>query len=165
MRKIWLAGGCFWGVEGYFQKLKGILDSTVGYGQGNTPEPTYKEVCSGTTGYTEVCEVVYNESIISLQDILDHFFRIIDPTTLNRQGNDRGPQYRSGIFYDDEKDLPIIDAFIDSRRASYRSPIVVEVQPFRNFYPAEEYHQDYLAKNPGGYCHVDMSLAKTDERN
>jgi peptide-methionine (S)-S-oxide reductase len=164
MSKIWLAGGCFWGAEAYFQQLKGVLDTTVGYGQGETPNPTYQDVCSGTTGYAEIVEVHYDETVLSLQKILEHFFRIIDPTTLNRQGPDRGTQYRTGIYYADAADRPLILGFIRSMQAKYADPIVVEVEPFRNFYPAEAYHQDYLQKTPGGYCHVDLGLARPEER-
>lgn len=164
MRKIWLAGGCFWGVEGYFQQLKGVLDTTVGYGQGRTADPTYKEVCSGLTGHTEICEVAYDETVLPLTRVLEHFFRIIDPTTLNRQGADRGTQYRSGIYYTEEEDQAIILQALQKVGQEYTLPLVVEVQRLSSFYPAEDYHQDYLRKNPGGYCHVDMDLAAKDER-
>lgn len=163
-KKIWLAGGCFWGVEGYFQQLKGVADTTVGYGQGHTEHPTYRQVCSGDTGHTEICEVLYDEAILPLPKVLEHFFRIIDPTTLNRQGPDRGTQYRTGIYYTDEADRTVITDVMQKVQTEYKAPIVVEVEPLRNFYPAEEYHQDYLRKTPGGYCHVDMSLAASEER-
>ena len=164
MKKIWLAGGCFWGVEAYFQQLKGVLDTTVGYGQGLTDNPTYKEVCSGETGHTEICEVTYDETILPLTKVLEHLFRIIDPTTLNRQGPDRGTQYRTGIYYIDSSDLPVINEFIRGIQSNYDKPIVVEVEPMKNFSPAENYHQDYLMKTPGGYCHVNLALARTEER-
>lgn len=163
MRKIWLAGGCFWGVEAYFQQLKGVIDTTVGYGQGSTENPTYQEVCTGNTNHTEVCEVVYDETALSLNKVLEHYFRIIDPTSLNRQGADRGMQYRTGIYYTDESDRPVITDFLYSMQTHYRNPIVVEVEPLRSFYPAEEYHQDYLQKNPQGYCHVNLGLAGSNE--
>jgi peptide-methionine (S)-S-oxide reductase len=164
MKKIWLAGGCFWGVEAYFQQLKGVLGTRVGYGQGNTPEPTYQQVCSGTTGHTEVCEITYDEELLSLRKIVEHFFRIIDPMTLNRQGPDRGTQYRSGVYYSDERERKIILDFIKQQQPSYPEPIVVEVEPVKNFYVAEVYHQEYLKKTPGGYCHVNLLLAKPEER-
>ena len=163
-KKIWLAGGCFWGVEGYFQQLKGVSDTTVGYGQGHTEHPTYRQVCSGDTGHTEICEVLYDEAILPLPKVLEHFFRIIDPTTLNRQGPDRGTQYRTGIYYTDEADRNVINNVMQKVQTEYKAAIVVEVEPLRSFYPAEEYHQDYLRKTPGGYCHVDMSLASGEER-
>jgi peptide-methionine (S)-S-oxide reductase len=164
MKKIWLAGGCFWGVEAYLRQLKGVLATRVGYGQGDTAAPTYQEVCSGATGHAEICEVAYDETVLPLPKLLDHFFRIIDPTTLNRQGPDRGTQYRSGVYYQDETERPLILGFIKARQPGYPRPIVVEVEPLSNFYPAEEYHQQYLAKNPGGYCHIDLGLARADER-
>lgn len=165
MKKIWLAGGCFWGVEAYFQQLKGVLDTTVGYGQGIGENPTYEEVCSGETGHAEICEVTYDESILPLRKVLEHFFRIIDPTTLNRQGPDRGTQYRTGIYYSDKEEEGIAQAFVREIQPCYNSPIAVEIKPIRNFYPAEDYHQDYLRRTPGGYCHINLSLAKPEERN
>lgn len=164
MKKIWLAGGCFWGVEAYFQQLKGVLETKVGYGQGILENPTYQQVCSGTTGYTEVCEIVYDEDIIPLPKVLEHFFRIIDPTTLNRQGPDQGTQYRTGIYYSDIGENGLILHFIIDMQKYYTENIVVEIQPVLNFYPAEEYHQNYLQKTAGGYCHVNLRLAKPEEK-
>ncbi|MPL68029.1 Peptide methionine sulfoxide reductase MsrA [bioreactor metagenome] len=164
MKKIWLAGGCFWGVEAYFQQLKGVSETTVGYGQGRLDNPTYEEVCSGDTGHTEICEITYDNVILPLPKLLEHFFRIIDPTTLNRQGPDRGTQYRTGIYYFDKEDKITIDDFIKQSQAGYNRPIVVEVEAVRKFSPAENYHQDYLMKTPGGYCHVNLALAKPEER-
>lgn len=164
MKKIWLAGGCFWGVQAYFQQLKGVLETSVGYGQGNIADPTYHQVCSGTTGHTEVCELSYDEVILPLEKVLEHFFRIVNPTTLNQQGPDRGTQYRSGIYYSDEADREVIIQFVHNKQAYYADEIVVEVEPVRNFYPAEEYHQDYLQKTIGGYCHINLMLAKPEER-
>jgi len=164
MKKIWLAGGCFWGVEAYFQQLKGVLDTRVGYGQGETDDPTYQQVCSGTTGYTEVCELTYDEVIIPLDKVLEHFFRIINPTTLNRQGADRGSQYRTGVYYADEAEREVIVHFIENMQAYYNDEIVVEVEPVMNFHLAEEYHQQYLQHTSGGYCHVNLMLARQEER-
>ena len=164
MKKIWLAGGCFWGVEAYFQQLKGVIATTVGYGQGNSEQPFYQEVCTGTTGHAEICEVDYDETRLSLEKILEHYFRIIDPTTLNRQGLDRGTQYRTGVYYANKEERPVILNFFREMRDHYSKPIVVEVDLLRNFYPAEEYHQNYLHKNQGTYCHVNLGLAKPDER-
>lgn len=164
MKKIWLAGGCFWGVEAYFQQLDGVVDTTVGYGQGVTEQPTYREVCAGDTGHAEICEISYDEQKISLPQLLDHFFRIIDPTALNRQGGDVGPQYRSGIYYREEADQVNIMVFLSAQQAKYALPLVVEVERKRNFYPAEPEHQRYLQKNPNGYCHIDLSLADATER-
>lgn len=164
MKQIWLAGGCFWGVEAYFSQLKGVLSTRVGYGQGAAELPTYKQVCTGMTGHTEICEVTYDEQEISLLQILEHFFRIIDPTTLNRQGPDQGTQYRSGVYYRTEEDKAVVVDFIEKKQSSYTQPIVVEVEPVGRFFPAEDYHQRYLEKTPGGYCHVNLNLAKPDER-
>ncbi len=158
-KEIWLAGGCFWGVEAYFSRVRGVLATTVGYANGKTENPTYEEVCSGKTGHAETVHVVYNPQVVSLDQLLRHFFRIIDPTARNRQGNDVGPQYRSGIYYRDPEDLPAIRSVVAEVQKEYHKLVVTEVLPLTNFYPAEEYHQKYLEKNPGGYCHVDLSLA------
>jgi len=164
MKKIWFAGGCFWGVEAYLRQLSGVLNTTVGYGQGSTDRPSYEEVCTGMTGHAEVCEVTYDEKIIELQKLLEHFFRIIDPTTLNRQGPDEGTQYRTGVYYELAADREIIISFIDKMKSNYAGTIVVEVEPVRCFFSAEEYHQKYLEKTPGGYCHINLDLAKPHER-
>ena len=163
MRKIVIAGGCFWGVEEYYRRLKGIEATRVGYAQGITENPTYQEVCSGKTKHAEVCELTYDEKVISLNKILEHLFRFIDPTSLNKQAHDVGTQYRVGVFYEDEADEPIIKAYIASRQPEYSKPIVLEVQKTGIFYDAETYHQKYLIKNPGGYCHVNMGLIKKEE--
>lgn len=164
MKKIWFAGGCFWGIEAYFMQLKGVINTTVGYGQGITDRPAYQQVCTGTTGYAEICEVTYDEKITSLQKLLEHFFRVIDPTTLNRQGPDRGTQYRTGVYYISEDDKELIINFIKKVQSQYAAPIVVEVEQVGRFFPAEDYHQRYLEKTPGGYCHINLDLAKSDER-
>jgi len=164
MRKIWLAGGCFWGVEAYFQQLKGVLGTRVGYGQGEMDDPTYSQVCSGTTEYTEVCELSYDEVIIPLEKVLEHFFRIINPTTLNRQGADQGSQYRTGVYYADAAEREVIVRFIRVMQTYHTDDIVVEVEPVMNFYLAEEYHQHYLQNTTGGYCHVNLMLARPEER-
>ncbi len=158
MKEIYLAGGCFWGVEEYFSRINGVVDTEVGYANGHTEEPTYKQVCTGITGHTETTYIKYDESKVSLKDLLDRFFRIIDPTLLNRQGGDIGSQYRTGIYYTDEKDIDPIEEVIREKQKDYSKKIVTEVMPLKKYYPAEDYHQDYLKKNPGGYCHIDMSL-------
>jgi peptide methionine sulfoxide reductase msrA/msrB len=161
-KEIWLAGGCFWGVEAYFSRIRGVVATTAGYANGKTENPTYEEVCSGKTGHAETVHVVYNPEVVSLDQLLRHFFRIIDPTARNRQGNDIGLQYRSGIYYRDPEELPVIGAVLAEVQKEYQKPVVTEVLPLANFYPAEEYHQKYLEKNPGGYCHVDLSLAASE---
>lgn len=164
MKRIWLAGGCFWGVEAYFMQLNGVLDTKVGYGQGNADTPTYYNVCSGETGHAEICEVTYDEKVLSLEKILEHYFRIINPVTLNCQGPDQGTQYRTGVYYSEEQERTRILAFIEEKQVSYTEPIVVEVESVNNFHLAEEEHQEYLRKRPGGYCHVNLGLAKTEEK-
>lgn len=156
---IYLAGGCFWGMEGYFKRINGVLKTEVGYANGHTENPTYEEVCQQNTGHAETIKVEYDADIISLTDILRHFFRVIDPTTLNRQAHDVGTQYRSGIYYTDPADHDIIQATINAEQGRYKAPIVVENLPLEQYFPAEEYHQEYLDKNPGGYCHIDISKA------
>lgn len=158
-KKIHLAGGCFWGVEAYFSRLDGVLDTTVGYANGddvNYPNPAYKEVCDGNTDYAEALEVVYDPEILDLETLLGHFFSIIDPTTLNCQAYDKGTQYRSGIYYTDEEELPVIRKVIEQQQVFHPNPIVTEVETLKNFFPAEDYHQDYLKYNPQGYCHIKL---------
>lgn len=164
MQTIYLAGGCFWGVEAYFQAVEGVVDTTVGYAQGSVENPNYEAVCTGKTGHTETVEIVYDETKVSLTVLLTHLFRIINPTSLNRQGEDKGTQYRTGIYSQNEHDLDLAKSYIALRQAEYSEPIVVEVESFKVFFRAEEYHQDYLQKNSGGYCHVDLSyIPKIEE--
>lgn len=158
MKEIYLAGGCFWGVEEYFSRIEGVVDTDVGYANGRRENPSYEQVCTGTTGHAETTYVKYDEKAVSLEFLLEKFFKIIDPTLLNRQGGDIGNQYRTGIYYVDEEDIPVIQKKMEEVRDQYREPIVTEMEPLSSYYSAEEYHQDYLKKNPGGYCHVDMSL-------
>ena len=156
MKQIVLAGGCFWGVEAYFKRIKGIIQTKVGYTDGTTINPSYQEVCTGRTYHVEACELIYDEQVISFEKILKHLFSIIDPTILNRQGNDVGTQYRTGIYYEDESDAQVIRDFIQKEQANYEQMIVVDVKKQTTFYDAEEFHQDYLTKNPMGYCHVNL---------
>ena len=157
MKKIILAGGCFWGIQAYYDKVKGVLETETGYIDGDFPNPTYEQVCNGSN-HAEAVRISYNESLVTLNHLLDHFFQIIDPTTINRQGNDIGRQYRTGIFYIDEEDNSIIDAYINKIKAKYQKPIRTEVKKASEFYLAETYHQKYLKKNPCGYCHIDLDL-------
>lgn len=156
--EIWLAGGCFWGVEAFLSKLPGVIYTEVGYANGKTENPTYEDVCRKGTGHAETVYVRYDNGIISLGKLLGYFFRIIDPTALNKQGNDIGTQYRSGIYYKNEEDKSVIEDFIHKIQPSFKKQVITEVQPLMNFYKAEEYHQDYLEKNPYGYCHIDLSI-------
>jgi len=164
MKEIVVAGGCFWGVEEFYRRAKGIIDTQVGYAQGHKEDATYQEVCASTTGHTEVVKLTYDETVISLEKVLELLFRIINPTSLNRQGNDIGPQYRSGVYYFSEEDKDIITTFIASKQPLYERKIQVEVEPVGLFIKAEDYHQLYLVKNPSGYCHVNMGLLKPEEK-
>ena len=161
-KTVYLAGGCFWGIEAYLKSLFGVQRVRSGYANGKTKNPNYKEVVTGETGFVETVEVVFDPVIMPLAVLISHFFRIIDPTTLNRQGNDFGTQYRTGIYYCDPLDKELLQKMLHLLQKDQKKPIVVELLPIENFYPAEEYHQDYLAKNPFGYCHIDLSLV--DER-
>lgn len=155
---IYLAGGCFWGTEHFLKQVRGVTYTQVGYANGNIENPTYQQVCTDKTGFAETVKVNYNPQQVDLSLLLDLYFKTIDPTSLNRQGGDRGSQYRTGIYYTDVSDLPLIQAALAALAKNYQEPIVVEVKPLKNFYPAEEYHQDYLDKNPGGYCHIHPEL-------
>jgi len=157
LREIYLAGGCFWGVDAYMSRVYGVADVVVGYANGRTENPSYEDVLYHNTGHAETARVRYDPERIGLHDVLDHFLRIIDPTTFNRQGNDVGAQYRTGVYYTDGRDLRIIREVLEQVQREYDEALAVEVEPLDGFYPAEEYHQKYLEKNPGGYCHVDMS--------
>lgn len=161
LNNIWLAGGCFWGVEAYMARVPGVADVTSGYANGNTENPTYQDVCYNNTGHAETVQVSYDPARIDLEGILEEFFKIIDPVTLNRQGNDRGSQYRTGIYYQDEADLKVIKDAVAEEQKKYSKKIVTEVEPLKHYYLAEEYHQDYLEKNPGGYCHVSFDTLPT----
>ncbi len=158
-KTVYFAGGCFWGVEEYFSRIEGVLDAVSGYANGKTQNPSYEDVCHKNTGHAETVKIVYDESIVSLQELLIHLFRIIDPTSLNQQGNDRGTQYRTGIYYSEEGQEKIASYFLQEMQKQYSNPIVVELEPIKEFFDAEDYHQDYLKKNPGGYCHINLSLS------
>ncbi|OLC07553.1 MAG: peptide-methionine (S)-S-oxide reductase [Gemmatimonadetes bacterium 13_1_40CM_70_11] len=152
---ITLAGGCFWCLEAVFQELKGVEQVQSGYAGGRVPNPSYQAVCTGTTGHAEVVQITFDRDVISFRDLLDVFFTIHDPTTLNRQGNDVGTQYRSAVFYHSPEQKTATDQAIAELQAAHTwdDPIVTEVVPFTVFYPAEEYHRDYFRRNPGqGYC-------------
>ncbi|MCB2292111.1 peptide-methionine (S)-S-oxide reductase MsrA [Clostridium algoriphilum] len=156
MKTIVVAGGCFWGVEAYMSKINGIVETKVGYANGKKKDPSYDEVCLGDTGHAEACLITYDEAKITLEKILNKFWGIIDPTVSNKQGNDIGHQYRSGIYYTDVEDLDIIIKTKNEVKGRYDKPIVTEVQPLSCFYDAEDNHQKYLQKNPGGYCHINL---------
>ena len=153
---IYFAGGCFWGVEHFFKGVDGVLEAVPGYANGNTENPSYKEVYTDTTGHAETVKVTYNPDRVGLGMLLKLFFTVTDPLTLNRQGHDEGTRYRSGVFYADDEDRPVIEQAFRETESRLGVPIVTELEPLRCFYPAEEYHRDYLDKNPDGYCHLSL---------
>lgn len=163
IKRIVLAGGCFWGVERYFQLLKGVVTTTVGYVNGNFKNPKYEDLINHRATHAEACEIYYDENIITLQQILEHMFRFIDPTSVNKQGGDVGIQYRTGVYYKTVEDKKIVENFINQKQKQYHKSIAVEVVEEKGYYLAEEYHQNYLEKNPTGYCHVNLNLIKKEE--
>lgn len=158
MKEIYFAGGCFWGTEHYLKQINGVISTEVGYANGHTEHPTYQEVYTDNTGYAECVKVVYNPSVITIEYLVELFFRSIDPLSLNRQGNDCGTRYRTGVYYIDNDDVSTIKSVFESVEMTIGEPLVVELEPLRSFHPAEEYHQDYLDKNPNGYCHIPLAL-------
>lgn len=157
LKEIYLAGGCFWGLEAYMQKIKGVEDAVSGYANGKTDNPSYKDL--HTSGHAETVKVVYNPDMVSLEELLKYYLRVVDPVSINKQGNDTGTQYRTGIYYTNNSEKTIIENVLANEQNKYDKPIAIEVLPLQQFFIAEEYHQDYLDKNPGGYCHIDLSLA------
>lgn len=154
---IYLAGGCFWGTEKYFEIIKGVVSTEVGYANGKTEYPNYDQVCHEDTGHVETVKIVYDKEIIRLEFILELFYKIIDPTSINRQGGDTGTQYRTGIYYTDKSDIEIIKKSLEKLAENYNNEIAIEFMPIKNYYKAEEYHQKYLDKHPYGYCHIDRN--------
>lgn len=159
-KSIYLAGGCFWGTAHLFSLVPGVSSATAGYANSTVPSPSYEQVCTGHTGAAETVQVDYNPDSVGLTDLLKLFFKSIDPTSVNRQGNDCGTQYRTGIYYVDKSDATVIETELATLQRRHTTPLAIEYGPLQNFYPAEEYHQDYLYKNPGGYCHVNPALFK-----
>lgn len=157
LKDIYYAGGCFWGVEEYFSRIPGVYDVTSGYANGNTENPSYEEVCYGNTGHAETVHVRYDPGIISLKTLTEQFFKIINPTSHNKQGNDVGSQYRTGVYYTDDGDRAVIEPIFKEVQMLYDKDIFTELLPLNHYYIAEDYHQDYLVKNPNGYCHIDFS--------
>jgi methionine-S-sulfoxide reductase len=154
MKTIYLAGGCFWGTEKYLSLIPGVLETGVGYANGNTANPVYEDVCYRDTGHAETVRLCYDPEIISLETILSLYYKAIDPVSVNRQGADRGTQYRTGIYFTGPEDEAVIRNSVKELQKQHQKPIAIEVLPLENYYPAEEYHQNYLDKNPGGYCHI-----------
>ena len=153
MDVIYLAGGCFWGMQKFFDQFDGVTETEVGYANGPDSAPSYQEVCR-SSGHAETLRIAFDETRVSLEQLLDYYFMVIDPLSVNRQGEDSGIQYRTGIFYTDEAQLPAIRRVYDREEAKAGAKLAVIVEPLRNFFSAEEYHQKYLEKNPGGYCHI-----------
>ena len=158
MREIYLAGGCYWGAEKYISNIRGVLATEVGFANGNTVAPTYEQVKHENTGHAETVHVTYDEAVLPLTALLKLFWRIIDPTTVDQQGEDVGHQYRTGVYWCDAADEATVRAELAALEAKIGKPLAVEALPLEHFYTAEEYHQKYLDKNPGGYCHVPWSL-------
>lgn len=165
MKQIYLAGGCFWGMQAYFDNIQGVIATTVGYANGFIDYPTYELVCYHDTGYAETIHIAFDEEVVSLSFLLEMYFKVIDPTSLNRQGNDRGSQYRTGIYYVDHADQEIVSNALNNLQKSYEQKVVVENQRLVNFYPAEMYHQHYLKKNPNGYCHISKNTIENAKLN
>ncbi|HHF5434722.1 TPA: bifunctional peptide-methionine (S)-S-oxide reductase MsrA/peptide-methionine (R)-S-oxide reductase MsrB [Haemophilus influenzae] len=157
IREIYLAGGCFWGMEAYMERIHGVKDAISGYANGNTEKTSYHMI--GLTDHAETVKVTYDANQISLDKLLKYYFKVIDPTSVNKQGNDRGRQYRTGIYYQDGADKAVIEQALAQLQTKYKKPVQIEVQPIKNYIVAEEYHQDYLKKNPNGYCHIDITKA------
>jgi peptide methionine sulfoxide reductase msrA/msrB len=154
MADIYLAGGCFWGMEKYLASIKGVLSTRAGYANGKTENPSYEEVCHRNTGHAETVRVVYDPKIVPLGFLLELYYEAIDPVSVNRQGGDAGTQYRTGIYYIEPEDRPVIQGSLARLQKHLGKPVAIEAEPLYNFCPAEEYHQKYLDKNPGGYCHI-----------
>ena len=157
-REIYFAGGCFWGTEHFFKQINGVTATQVGYANGNIENPTYEQVYTDSTGFAEVVKVAYDPKVVSLEMLLDLFFKTIDPTSLNQQGEDIGTRYRTGIYWVNSEDEKVVTEALSELQRNYEKPIVVENEPLKNFYSGEEYHQDYLDKNPSGYCHITPEL-------
>ena len=157
MKTIYLAGGCFWGMQKFFDQFDGVAETEVGYANGPDYAPSYQEVCKNS-GHAETLRIEYDPDTISLTALLEYYFMVIDPLSVNRQGEDSGIQYRTGIYYTGEDQLAEIKAVYAAQEEKAGAKLAVELEPIRNFFSAEEYHQKYLEKNPGGYCHIPRSF-------
>lgn len=158
MKTIFLAAGCFWGAQHYLKQIRGVVETETGFANGDTEKPTYEEVYTDRTGYAEAVRVVFDPEVLPLRKLLNLYFDCIEPTSVNRQGNDEGTRYRTGIYYIEPEDYLTIKEVFDEVQRGYSAPLAVEVGPIRNFYAADEYHQDYLDKHPDGYCHLPQAL-------
>ena len=164
MKTIYLAGGCFWGTQKYFDQFPGVIRTEVGYANGNTDNPTYEDVKKRGSGHAETVRVEYDETVLPTEKLLGYYFAVIDPVSVNRQGEDEGIQYRTGIYHDDESLLPDIRTAYAVCEKAVGQKLAVEVKPLEKFFGAEEYHQKYLEKNPGGYCHIPEKMFRIAER-
>lgn len=162
--EIYFAGGCFWGTEHFFKLVGGVVATEVGYANSLKENPTYNEVCTGETNAAETVRVIYDVTLISLSKLIELYFETIDPTSLNKQGEDVGTQYRTGIYFTKKKEFSSIKKVVKELSKKYEKPVVVEILPLENFYSAETYHQDYLDKNPKGYCHIPAQLFEMARR-
>ena len=160
---IYLAGGCFWGVQKFFDQFDGVTGTQVGYANGPDAAPSYQDVCNDS-GHAETVRVDYDPSVVSLGALMERYFMVVDPLSVNRQGHDEGIQYRTGIYYTDASQLPEIEAVYRAQEAKAGQKLAVELQPLENFFTAEEYHQKYLDKNPGGYCHIPRAMLEMNRR-
>ncbi|MBR6499793.1 MAG: peptide-methionine (S)-S-oxide reductase MsrA [Clostridia bacterium] len=158
-RTIYLAGGCFWGVQKFFDQFEGVVSTEVGYANGPDAAPSYKEVHGGS-GHAETVKIEYDPVRITLARLLDLYFMVIDPLSVNRQGGDEGIQYRTGVYYTEADQLPEIKGVFGLQEAKAGQKLAVELEPIKNFFSAEEYHQKYLDKNPNGYCHIPAAMFK-----
>lgn len=163
MKTIYLAGGCFWGLQKFFDQFEGVVRTEVGYANGPEAAPSYQEVCA-SSGHAETVLVEYDEKVISLERLLDFYFMVIDPLSYNRQGMDMGVQYRTGVFYTDESQLTVIRAVFKREEEKAGRALAVLCEPMKSFFPAEEYHQKYLEKNPSGYCHIPARFYKLGDK-
>ena len=163
MKTIYLAGGCFWGVQKFLDQFDGVISTEVGYANGPEKAPSYQEVCA-SSGHAETVKVIYDENRISLGELLKFYFMVIDPVSVNKQGNDRGIQYRTGIYYESEDQLLEARTVYVAEEKKAGQKLAVELLPLRNFYTAEEYHQKYLDRNPGGYCHIPKAMFRLGEQ-
>lgn len=158
MKTIFLAAGCFWGAQHYLKQIHGVVETETGFANGNTDDPTYKEVYTDRTGYAEAVRVVFDPEVLPLKRLVQLYFDCIEPTSVNQQGEDRGTRYRTGVYYIEPEDRLTIQEVYDDVQRGYSAPLAVEVEPIRNFFPADESHQDYLDKHPDGYCHLPQAL-------
>ena len=162
MKTIYLAGGCFWGVQKYFDQFDGVISTEVGYANGPEKAPSYEEVCQ-SSGHAETVKIVYDETKITLTELLKYYFLVVDPTSVNKQGNDIGIQYSTGIYYTTEDQLQEAQKVYQAEEQKIGEKLKVELEPIHNFYTAEQYHQKYLEKNPSGYCHIPSKMFKLEK--